>query len=154
MVTDPSGANPFWDFSLEVYARPGVAEACLDLQDRRGVDVNLLLFALWSGAVCGVRLTPDVLASLNAAVAGWRAEVVEPLRQARRRAKAEPGGEVVYAQIKAAELAAERLVQDRLHACAGLAAGRADPPAAMANMVLLAPGDGAILHRILSAAVD
>ena len=26
----------FWDFSLRVYARDGVAEACLGLQDRRG----------------------------------------------------------------------------------------------------------------------
>ena len=40
----------FWDFSLEAYARPGVAPACLDLQERHGADVNLLLFACWLSA--------------------------------------------------------------------------------------------------------
>ncbi len=37
-----STPHPFWNFSLEVYGGEGVARACLELQDRRGVDVNLL----------------------------------------------------------------------------------------------------------------
>ena len=41
--------TPFWQFSGAVYAHPGVAEACLDLQDRHGLDVNLLLFCAWAG---------------------------------------------------------------------------------------------------------
>ncbi|MGE4220898.1 MAG: TIGR02444 family protein, partial [Alphaproteobacteria bacterium] len=40
-----------WPFSLSVYARPGVAEACLALQARRGLDVNLLLWCGWRAAV-------------------------------------------------------------------------------------------------------
>src|SRR3954470_3940357 len=39
--------HPFWNFSLELYAGEGVAEACLDLQERRGCDVNVLLFCCW-----------------------------------------------------------------------------------------------------------
>jgi hypothetical protein len=35
--------NPFWDFSLALYAKEGVADACLLLQDKLGYDVNLLL---------------------------------------------------------------------------------------------------------------
>ena len=42
--------HPFWNFSLELYAGDGVAEACLDLQERRGCDVNILLFCCWLGA--------------------------------------------------------------------------------------------------------
>ena len=38
-----------WRFSLAFYARPGVAEALIALQDRAGLDVNLMLFALWLG---------------------------------------------------------------------------------------------------------
>jgi uncharacterized protein (TIGR02444 family) len=37
-------ANAFWDFSLKVYAAAGVADECILLQDRFGIDVNLLLF--------------------------------------------------------------------------------------------------------------
>ena len=40
-------AQSLWDFSVELYARPGVAAACLALQDRAGADVCLLLAALW-----------------------------------------------------------------------------------------------------------
>ena len=40
-------SSPFWRFSLDFYRRPGVPEVCLQLQDAHGVDVNLLLFALW-----------------------------------------------------------------------------------------------------------
>jgi len=43
--------NPFWDFSLAVYRRPGVAAACLRLQDEAGVDVNLLLYFCWLATV-------------------------------------------------------------------------------------------------------
>ncbi|HEY9550471.1 MAG TPA: TIGR02444 family protein, partial [Kiloniellaceae bacterium] len=42
--------TPFWQFSGAVYARRGVAEACLALQQRHGLDVNLLLFCAWAGS--------------------------------------------------------------------------------------------------------
>ena len=45
-----SSARPLWDFSLEVYGRPKVAETCLRLQDEFGVDVPVLLFAAWLAA--------------------------------------------------------------------------------------------------------
>src|SRR5471030_292758 len=41
--------HPFWNFSLEIYAAEGVSGACLDLQERRGCDVNILLFCCWLG---------------------------------------------------------------------------------------------------------
>ena len=41
--------NPFWDFSLAVWGREAVEPACLDLQERHGLDVNLLLFCGWAG---------------------------------------------------------------------------------------------------------
>ncbi|MGB6637399.1 MAG: DUF2390 domain-containing protein, partial [Bradyrhizobium sp.] len=31
-----------WAFALAIYAKPGVAEACLTLQNEAGVDVMLL----------------------------------------------------------------------------------------------------------------
>jgi len=38
------GRNPFWDFSLAVWGREAVKPACLALQARHGIDVNILLF--------------------------------------------------------------------------------------------------------------
>jgi len=76
--------TPFWDFSLAVYNRPGVAEACLALQDRRGLDVNLLLACCWAGAA-GRRLEAQDISGLRGAVDEWQREVVAPLRAVRRR---------------------------------------------------------------------
>ena len=41
-MTIPS-AEQFWHFSEQHYARPGVAAACLQLQDDYNANVNLLL---------------------------------------------------------------------------------------------------------------
>ena len=57
----------FWAFSLEVYGRPGVAPACLALQDRHGLDVNLLLFCCWAASQ-GVTLDQRTLAAAEEAV--------------------------------------------------------------------------------------
>src|SRR5262249_61577740 len=43
----PSSGSPFWRFSLRFYRQPEVADACITLQEKAGVDVNLLLFLLW-----------------------------------------------------------------------------------------------------------
>ena len=57
--------HPFWNFSLEIYSGEGVAEACLDLQERRGCDVNILLFCCWLGASGRPTLTADRLRALD-----------------------------------------------------------------------------------------
>lgn len=77
----PSSA--FWTFSADLYDRPGVEAACLALQDRHDLNVNLLLWALWL-ADCGVALDPPALARAEAAVTSWQAEVIDPLRSVRR----------------------------------------------------------------------
>ena len=43
----PSEGSPFWRFSLRFYRLPKAADACIELQEEAGVDVNLLLFLLW-----------------------------------------------------------------------------------------------------------
>lgn len=39
--------NPIWQYALTVYECPEIRDACLDLQDSCGVNVNLLLFNGW-----------------------------------------------------------------------------------------------------------
>ncbi|BAI72380.1 hypothetical protein AZL_017420 [Azospirillum sp. B510] len=141
-------ATPFWDFSLAVYRRPGVPACCLALQDRRGVDVNILLFAAWAGLDCGVRLTAADLARIDGAVSGWREEVVRPLRALRRRAKTED--DALYRRMKAAELEAERVQQDRLFTVGGFVPrSGGDVELAAANMALVVPGGDPALKELV-----
>ena len=72
-----------WAFSLRVYGRPGVEDTCLVLQDRHGLDVDLILLACWLGAR-GVPLDPARVADLERVVVRWRDDVVRPLRHVRR----------------------------------------------------------------------
>jgi uncharacterized protein (TIGR02444 family) len=111
-------AEDFWRFSLAFYSRAGVAPALLGLQDRAGVNVNLVLFALWAGACRGVRLAAADLARGEAAIAALDREVVRPLRALRRRLReaADPDMQALRRRIAALELAAERHVQARLAA--------------------------------------
>lgn len=132
--------NPFWDFSLTIYPRPGVAEACLALQERHGLDVNLLLFCCWAGAR-GRALTGAELARLVAAARPWQEGVVKPLRAARRwlKTQATAPGELagpLRGRIKEQELAAERIEQQVLAGCLLPDAGEPSPGAAAANLRL------------------
>ncbi len=110
--------NSLWDFSLDIYAQPGVAEQCLALQDDYGVDVNLLLWSCWLERR-GQILSPSLLVEAEAAVADWSQQTVQPLRSLRRRLKSHYGVEnsdceAVREAIKAAELKAEQYQQQLL----------------------------------------
>ena len=75
--------HAFWQYSLDRYGRKGVPEICLSLQDERGADVNLVLFALWL-AQEGRSLGPDDAEKCVAAVRDWHGSVVVPMRGVRR----------------------------------------------------------------------
>lgn len=112
----------FWAFSLDCYARPGVRETCLDLQDRFGADVNVVLLGLWAG-VNATALSCANLEAITAAGAGaWQADVVAPLRLARRNIKTsnavrrDPEIDALREQLKRLELEAERQAQRLLAA--------------------------------------
>jgi uncharacterized protein (TIGR02444 family) len=133
----------FWAFSLAVYADPGVQAECLTLQDRDGVDVNLLLFCAYAGARHGVILQNADLRQAAEQVAKWQDEIVKPVRKTRRTLKSftattspiASSAAMLLEQIKGLELEAERIEQamledwgqERLRACQ-----RAEPAAAIA----------------------
>jgi uncharacterized protein (TIGR02444 family) len=107
--------NPFWQFSLAVYAAPGVAAECLALQTALDIDVNMLLFGAWLGARKTVMTAEDIEA-FEATVRPWRHSVVGPLRAARDALKAMP--EMAHDDVKAlrkqvleVELRAEQMEQ-------------------------------------------
>jgi uncharacterized protein (TIGR02444 family) len=104
-----------WGFAVALYSAPGVADACLGLQDRYGCDVNVLLFAAWVGAVRHGAMTLAEMAEAVAVVQSWHQEIVRPLRDLRRRLKSGPppapseSTEGLRTRIKAIELEAERI---------------------------------------------
>ena len=42
--------TPFWIYSLSTYGQENIAAGCLVLQDRFGLDVNLVLLCCWLGS--------------------------------------------------------------------------------------------------------
>jgi uncharacterized protein (TIGR02444 family) len=110
--------SPFWRFSLRLYRF--VAPTCLDLQDRFGVDVNVLLFLLFA-AHNGRRVSADDVRGITAAVESWNQSVVAPLRAVRRFLRTPPeiialeGGATLREHVKQVELEAERLQQEGLY---------------------------------------
>src|SRR5271170_3257458 len=132
----------FWRFSLALYARPGVADALIGVQDRAARDVNLILFGLWLGASRGRILTAAALAGAEAAIAPIASAAVAPLRRLRRQLKAvaEPDVQALRRRIAGLEIAAERRVQYRLAAqFSGMSAALAEGDrlaAAQANLAL------------------
>ncbi len=142
-------AARLWAFSRRLYARPGVAASCLGLQDRRGLDVNMVLACVWL-ARAGRRLDSDGARRLWAAIEPWQEGVVARLRAARRDIKTMPAamgataagtlaGPIarVRSAIKRQELAAER-IESQLIAGALARSGRASAapgaPLARANL--------------------
>src|ERR1700688_2825583 len=123
--TEAERGSPLWRFSLGFYRQPGVADACIALQDGCAVDVNILLFFLWLATA--KRSIPAATAQAVCAQAGaWHDDVVVPLRTLRRQLKEgwslveRNTAELFRTRIKAVELESERLQQEALF---GLAAG-------------------------------
>ncbi len=50
--------NPFWRFSLSLYQLKRIQDACLQLQDESGANINLIFFAIWA-AQQRLRFSPD-----------------------------------------------------------------------------------------------
>jgi uncharacterized protein (TIGR02444 family) len=153
--------NPFWTYSLRLYRKAGVAPACLALQDRLGIDVNVLLFCLFAGDR-GIKLPGATLKLMTDLSLLWSSNVVGPLRGTRRFLKP-LGLPVLRAEVARVELSAERIEQDLLIRLLPRAArrprtGRAEPAAA--NLAgyfqrcgpRLGPGDVRHVLTILAAA--
>ena len=98
----------FWQHSLHIYAQPGVAKACLALQDDYQVNVNLLLFYHWCFTV--KQPVPQALQNaLNEAIAATD-PAIQNHRIKRRAAK----GSIDYEALKQQELELEAAQQAEL----------------------------------------
>ena len=112
----------FWYFSVALYGHQQVTDACLDLQNLYGVDVNMILFCYWHGSKRG-ELSPETMQQALAFSANWKRELVQPLRNVRQWMKLHGGDypgtfraqfDTLRARIKSDELAAEKFQQELL----------------------------------------
>lgn len=123
-----SGA--FWDWALAAWGAPGVAEECLHLQDTHDQNVPLLLWAAWC-AETGRAPDGEVIEAACDTARVWADHAVVPLRALRRALKTrrpdmqDADREAVRAQVRAAELEAERRLMLALEGLAPAPAGAA-----------------------------
>lgn len=109
--------HPFQEFSLRHYRKPGVADACLFVQDRYGLNVNLVLFCIWVADTGRGGLTAANITAALRRVKDWEAHVIQPLRQIRRTCRREALGvpefllQVLQPKMEGVELAAEHVEQ-------------------------------------------
>jgi len=112
---EPELDNELWRFVHSFYAIKGVSPACIALQDKLGVDVDILLFAIFAQVQRGILLDRSDLGIVDDLVRDWRSEIIQVLRRARTRLKAGPAPapssvtEELRNRIKAAELEAEQI---------------------------------------------
>ncbi|PVZ61520.1 TIGR02444 family protein [Pseudomonas sp. B1(2018)] len=113
-------SSDLWSFSLTTYARPGVEQACLQLQSA-GVNVCLLLCGAWLGQR-GVTCNEQRLQQLRSVALAWDTDVVRPLRTLRTQWKVGAAQDAdlhaLREQVKALELEAERHLLLRLESAA------------------------------------
>jgi len=113
-------STSFWEFSTNIYHKPGVERALLMLQQRFGVDVNMLLLCCWAARFRHLRLPAGGIGDLVGLVDVWQADVVRPLRRLRHKLRSRQAGvlsdsaEALGERILDLELDAERIEQSFL----------------------------------------
>jgi uncharacterized protein (TIGR02444 family) len=145
--------QPLKAFALDLYGRAGVAPACLRLQEKTALNVNLLLFSAWFGAGLRRELSPQIAAAAQERVEAWHRDIVLPLRAVRRRLKTGPSPApnaatgALRGTVQSLEIEAELLELEELDAFARTLAAGPSPAApeplaraAMLEVVALATG--------------
>lgn len=134
----------FWDFSVDLYAVPGVQEDCLALQEALSLDVNIILLCLWSAAARGEHLSKAQLQQIVTQAREWNAGVVVPLRQARRQMKkglaSVPNETIrtVRGRLASVEIDCEHIEQLMIQALIGDGGLRSSEPVAVTARLNLA----------------
>lgn len=71
--------NDLWDYATRVYGRGKAQDACLALQDRHGLDVNVMLFCCWVASSGRGTFRDGELDQALQAVADWRDNAINAL---------------------------------------------------------------------------
>lgn len=120
----PSGPGKrLRDYAVAIYHHEGVSSACLQLQESAQVDVNLLLFVVWTTST-GYSVSLSDIQAARTLVGPWHSEIVKPLRAVRQRLKQGPSPapseetSVLRQKLQSLEIAMELIELDELEAFA------------------------------------
>jgi uncharacterized protein (TIGR02444 family) len=120
--------SDLWTWAVSAYDAPGVAEACLSLQDHNEQNVPLLLWGAWI-AVTGRRPDEETIEAACDAARAYDSVIVAPLRAVRRTLRApvpdieNDHREALRQQVKTVELDAERRLMLELESLAPAPSG-------------------------------
>lgn len=104
--------NPFWDYSISVYQQDQCDEFLLEAQNRYALDINVLLFIGWLAHQQQAFIDVE---PFHPQVIRFQQETITKIRYLRIRTKRFNNPEF-YNAIKALELYAENIEQNRLYA--------------------------------------
>jgi uncharacterized protein (TIGR02444 family) len=109
-------SDSIWDFALAFYSQDGVQGDCLTAQDRFGLDINALIFALYRTRASTGFDAHQVVSLCEA----MTRTIVGPIRAARMALKSPPASvdasaaHALREKVKTAELDGERLTLEAL----------------------------------------
>lgn len=106
-------AGDFWLWSNTVYGRDEVRKAALALQDQFDLNVNILLWCVWSSYHFDTHQELTMRKAIDV-TGNWNKEVTANIRKARRFAKSALGDSALYTELKNIELKAEKHEQSQL----------------------------------------
>ena len=108
MINDTTTENPFWQFTIKLWQHIEIRQILLELQDSRGLNINLLLLMLWL-AKHNILVSEEQLLLLRAITEPLDDEILQPLRQLRKALKTFPGiPDELYQSAQHLELALEK----------------------------------------------
>lgn len=106
--------HPFWRFSLQLYDFEAVEKSLLFLQQRYGINVNIILYFCWVGANGQGRFSQGKVKTILEIISNWHSRVVLPLRRMRQQLKnhCESAKEIIFEEELSAEQAEQLMLAD------------------------------------------
>lgn len=109
--------NPFWNYSLQLYADKDIRQLCITLQDCYEANVNIILWCCWYASEGG-ELYDLLLQQVLANNTTWHTHVTRQLRHARQWLNDKEQQEQIHSfrqQILQLEIISEAFQQQQLY---------------------------------------
>ena len=110
--------HPFWQFSCQIYDQ--AKEELLHLQNRHGLNINILLFCIWFTITYHTNLSKTDIKHILTMIHIWHERIILPLRRLRDslpRTESESWQQVLRNEILNTELSAEYIEQSLILSC-------------------------------------
>jgi uncharacterized protein (TIGR02444 family) len=106
-------SHPFWIFSTKIYRHSTVEKNLIELQNERGLNVNVLLYCCWHSLTDQGVISRSDLRQILINIQPWHERIVLPLRRMRQKLKSAQKKSLldIRQDVLKHELAAEQIEQ-------------------------------------------